>query len=257
MVLFVFLITSPSKTQDFTQIDTSNFTCTLPEMLSEIKELVSELKNQDIEKIKSLMSISSNLAKLNFDRYQKFASYFDLKNSKPAIFAFKGDTYADIEIAKYSKQDLEFAQNHLGIISGLYGLLRPLDLIQPYRLEMGTNLHVDNKKNLYDFWGDKITNALNTRLAKDEILINLASQEYSKALSQDKLLCKFINIIFKEHKNGIYKVIGLFAKRARGTMINYVIRNKITSPEKLKQFNINGYTFTDELSDSNNFVFTR
>ena len=252
----MFIITSPSKTQDFTAYTRINIEYTTPELLAEIQNLVSELKKYNIQDLMELMHISKTLADLNIERFRVFQASFNFKNSKPAILAFKGDVYTGLDVEKYTTTDFEFAQKHLGIISGLYGLLRPLDLIQPYRLEMATALKIGSHKNLYEFWDDKVTKLLAKRAGK-EIVINLASQEYSKVISEQNLQNKFINIIFKESKNGSYKIIGLFAKKARGHMINYIIKNRISSLEQIKEFDINGYRFASNFSDQHNLVFIR
>jgi len=252
----VFIVISPSKTQDFSPLD-KNVQSQAPIMMSEIESLICELKKKSVSELKDLMSVSDKIAELNFNRYKSFESDFNKKNSKPAIFAFKGDVYSGIEVDQYDIDELNFLQEHLFILSGLYGALSPLDLIQPYRLEMGTKLHMGNNKNLYEFWGDKITVFLNNRIKADDILLNLASQEYYQAVIANKLQCKKINVIFREKKNNEYKVIGLFAKKARGKMVNYIVQNQITGLDKVKKFNIDGYKFISEMSDSSNFVFVR
>lgn len=253
----MFLITSPSKTQDFSEIPSDNIEYSKLVMADEVRKIVSIMKKQNKDYIGKLMGVSEKLAELTFDRYQRFAPEFNNTNSKPSIFAFKGDVYSGIEIEKYKKEELEFAQKHLLILSGLYGLLRPLDLIQPYRLEMGTKIRIGDHKDLYEFWGTKITDEFNKKIKEKDILLNLASQEYAKAIKVDLLKCKMIDVVFKENKNGTYKVIGLFAKRARGKMINYIIRNKIESLEEVKKFSIDGYKFSLSLSDKDHLVFIR
>jgi uncharacterized protein len=192
-----------------------------------------------------LMDISENLAQLNRERYKNFKKTFEPQNSKQALLAFKGDVYTKIDVEKYSSEDFEFAQKHVRILSGLYGLLKPMDLIQPYRLEMGIRLENKKGKNLYDFWGSRIAKAIND-VAKGYPVINLASQEYFKAVDVQKLSSKIITPVFKEFKNGKYQVIGLFAKQARGMMTDFIIKNRINNPEELKVFNSGKYEFKEE-----------
>lgn len=252
----MFIVISPSKTQDFSALG-KNLQFEVPRMEHEIKNLVLELKKKSISDLKDLMGVSDKIAELNFNRYRFFENDFNEKNSKPAIFAFKGDVYSSIEVDRYSIDELNFLQKHLFILSGLYGVLSPLDLIQPYRLEMGTKLYIGNSKNLYEFWGDKITNFLNDQIKSNDILLNLASQEYYQAIVPERLHCKKINVIFKEKKGSDYKIIGLFAKKARGKMVHYIVKNKITELDAVKKFNTDGYRFIAEMSDSSNFVFVR
>ena len=246
-------VISPSKTQDFEPAQIGAFTQTRQIEQSQI--LVDLLKDKTQDDIASLMSISDKLSKLNFDRFQTFSTPFTLSNAKQALLAFKGDVYNGIDAPSLLLDDLEFAQDHLRMLSGLYGVIRPLDLIQPYRLEMGTKLKNIQGKNLYEFWGDQISQVLN----EDEpsVIINLASNEYFKGIDKKSLNAKIINIVFKELKNDVYKIIGIYAKRARGLMVNYMIKNRLTEPETLKAFNIEGYQFRQEMSDDLTWVFTR
>ena len=209
--------------------------------------------------IAQLMKISDKLAKLNYQRFQEFLIPFTAKNSKPALFVFDGDVYGEMDVKNYTKQELDFAQRHLRILSGLYGALRPLDLMQAYRLEMGTVLKNACGKNLYEFWQEKITDYLNGELAKseDKTLLNLASEEYFSAVDTKKIKGRIINIIFKEQKDNNYKIIGIFAKKARGLMANFIIKNKIEVAEELKQFKVGGYKFHSKFSDENNWCFCR
>ena len=199
------------------------------------------------------------IATLNAQRYQNFAQPFTLQNAKQALFSFTGDVYTDIDSEHYSAEDLTFAQAHLRIISGLYGLLCPLDLIQPYRLEMKTKLATPYGKNLYQFWGNKIAELLDQHLSEqdDQIIINLASQEYFSSIPPSTLSATVITPIFKEHKSGTYKVVGLFAKRARGAMTNWIIKHRISSAVQLKNFTESGYCFNNEMSSEHELVFTR
>jgi cytoplasmic iron level regulating protein YaaA (DUF328/UPF0246 family) len=217
--------------------------------------LVNILKGKTQDEISNLMSISDKLSKLNFDRFQTFATPFTLRNAKQALLAFKGDVYNGIDAPSLSQEDLEFAQDSVRMLSGLYGVIRPLDLIAPYRLEMGTRLVNSKGKNLYEFWGDQISNVLNDD--ESEVIINLASNEYFKGIDKKALNAKIINIAFKELKNDKYKIIGIYAKRARGLMVNYIIKNRLIKPESLKAFDVEGYQFREELSDTLTWVFTR
>ncbi|HAE70897.1 MAG TPA: peroxide stress protein YaaA [Gammaproteobacteria bacterium] len=246
-------VISPSKTQDFepTQIDV--FTQT--RQIEQSQVLVDLLKGKTQDDIASLMSISDKLSKLNFDRFQTFSTPFTLSNAKQALLAFKGDVYNGIDAQSLSLDDFEFAQGHLCMLSGLYGVIRPLDLIQPYRLEMGTKLKNSQGKNLYEFWGDKISKVLNED--ESEVIINLASNEYFKGIDKKSINAKIVNIAFKELKNDTYKIIGIYAKRARGLMVNYMIKNRLTDPELLKGFNVEGYQFRQTMSDDLTWVFTR
>ena len=246
-------VISPSKTQDFepTQIDV--FTQT--RQIEQSQVLVDLLKGKTQDDIASLMSISDKLSKLNFDRFQTFSTPFTLSNAKQALLAFKGDVYNGIDAQSLSLDDFEFAQGHLRMLSGLYGVIRPLDLIQPYRLEMGTKLKNSQGKNLYEFWGDKISKVLNED--ESEVIINLASNEYFKGIDKKSINAKIVNIAFKELKNDTYKIIGIYAKRARGLMVNYMIKNRLTDPELLKGFNVEGYQFRQTMSDDLTWVYTR
>jgi cytoplasmic iron level regulating protein YaaA (DUF328/UPF0246 family) len=246
-------VISPSKTQDFAPTDISAYTQT--RQINQSEELVNILKGKTQDEISNLMSISDKLSKLNFDRFQTFATPFTLRNAKQALLAFKGDVYNGIDAPSLSQEDLEFAQDSVRMLSGLYGVIRPLDLIAPYRLEMGTRLVNSKGKNLYEFWGDQISNVLNDD--ESEVIINLASNEYFKGIDKKALNAKIINIAFKELKNDKYKIIGIYAKRARGLMVNYIIKNRLIKPESLKAFDVEGYQFREELSDTLTWVFTR
>ncbi|MBP7710500.1 MAG: peroxide stress protein YaaA [Rickettsiales bacterium] len=229
---------------------------TLPHFAKEANQLASELKKLAASDLEKLMKISKNLAELNHQRFQNFSNKFTLQNSKQALLAFDGDVYKPIEVAKFSDADFAFAQKHLRILSGFYGLLKPLDLMQPYRLEMGTAFDKNFfTKNLYQFWGDKISQQLD--LERPEHIINLASEEYFAAVNHKKISTKIINITFKENKNGTYKIVGIHAKKARGLMANFIVKNKISKPEDLKKFDLEKYSFKQELSSESNFVFVR
>lgn len=247
---------SPSKTQDFTPIP-GKFEA--PALIKETEQLVSIAKKLSPEKLGGLMDISEKLANLNYERYQNFEFPFTAKNAKPAVLAFRGDVYDGLDADSLSAKDLEFSQTSLRILSGLYGLLKPLDLIQPYRLEMGIALKNPRGKDLYAFWGDRITQLLNQQLKeeKTDTVINLASVEYFSAIQPKKLEGRIINIHFKERKAGQLKVVALFAKRARGMMAGHIIRNRIKSPKGLMNFTEGGYGFEPELSTDSEFVFAR
>lgn len=248
------ILISPAKTLDYSNPTFQNYT--LPDFQTETKALISVLKRKSSKEIESLMGISENLANLNEERFKSFQSEFNFENSKQALLAFKGDVYTKIDVDNYSEQDFDFAQQHLRILSGLYGLLKPLDLIQPYRLEMGTRLENKKGRNLYEFWDKKIAKAINSA-AEGEPIVNLASQEYFKSVDLKTVKGPVITIHFKEFKEDTYKVVGFFAKQARGLMTDYAIKNKITDPEKLKLFNSEKYEFSDTLSSDTGWVFVR
>ena len=247
------LIISPSKTQDFSTTPCGTFTQT--RQIDFSIELMSILKRKSETQIATLMSLSEKLAKLNFDRFQSFQTPFTLENAKQALLAFKGDVYNGIDAPSLNEDDLNFAQDKVRMLSGLYGVLRPLDLIQPYRLEMGTKLANNKGKNLYEFWKDDVSEVLNED--ESELIINLASNEYFKSIDKKTLKANILNITFKEKKGDVYKIIGIFAKRARGLMVNYIIRNRLNAPEALKDFTDEGYQFSSEYSSNSTWVFTR
>jgi len=251
------LLISPAKTLDFDAIDQAEYTT--PVFLKETKKLVKVLKTKSATDIKALMKVSDKIADLNVVRYKSFKTPFTTENAKQAMYAFRGDVYTGLDADSFNKSQVKFAQKHLRILSGLYGVLKPLDLMQPYRLEMGTKLANKNGKNLYEFWGDKINKALNEEISaqKDDYVINLASNEYFKSVQSKKLKGQVIDIQFKENKDGKYKIVAFFAKKARGMMCQYMIKNKLTKPEQLKGFNMENYLFNEELSDESTFVFTR
>ena len=246
-------VISPSKTQDFSQCNIDFFTQT--RQIDSSDELIGILKNKSKSQISKLMSLSEKLSELNFDRFQKFKLPFTLDNAKQAILAFKGDVYNGINAPELSSEDLEFAQGKVRMLSGLYGVVRPLDLIQPYRLEMGTKLSNAKGGDLYDYWGSEISSVLNDD--EPDLIINLASNEYFKAIDKKTLNANILDIVFKEKKGDSYKVIGIYAKRARGLMVNYIIRNRLESPEALKDFSDEGYRFDKELSTDSSWVYLR
>lgn len=251
-------IISPSKTQDFSS-NGQPAEFTQPQFIDQSEMLVKELRKKKTTEIKSLMEVSDKIADLNYARYKEFKTPFSPEDAKQALYAFKGDVYTGIDTENYKAQDLEFAQNHLRILSGLYGLLRPLDLIQPYRLEMKIKLKNRRGKDLYSFWGNRLTAALNKDFEEQQnkVLINLASNEYFKALDKKKLKAKIITPVFKEHKNGKYSVIAIFAKKARGMMTDFIIKNKTEEAEELKTFSQEGYEYSEQLSQGNEWVFIR
>ena len=256
------ILISPAKTLDFkTPATIDRFT--QPDFLSDTEILVEQLRQLSAPEISSLMKISDKLGQLNASRYQTWQANFDTTNAKQALLAFQGDVYQGINVDSFDREDFDFAQEHLRILSGLYGILRPLDLIQPYRLEMGTKLvHAKlqslSADTLYEFWGDKLTQAINQQLELDNTtIVNLASNEYFKAVKSNLPTDKIITPIFKDWKNGKYKIISIYAKKARGMMTAYIIKNRLENVEDLKNFTEAGYKFNIELSDPENLVFTR
>ena len=254
------ILLSPAKSLDYESL----FICknyTIPHFAKEIEKLILALKKLSVSDLEKLMGISEKLAELNFSRFQNFKKKFDLKNSRQSLLAFDGDVYDGFDKKNFSAKDFEFAQNHLRILSGLYGILKPLDLMQPYRLEMGTNFKNLEfpAKNLYQFWGDKISDYLNEdlKILGEKYVINLASEEYFAAINPKKISAKIVNIVFKEKKGDILKIVGINAKRARGLMANFVIKNKVTKTKDLQDFCESGYAFAKELSDESDWVFVR
>ena len=249
---------SPSKGQDFETASLSK-KHTKPADLKDSELLIKELRKIKSKDLQEMMSISENIATLNVDRYKTFTTPFTIKNAKQAIFAFKGDVYGGLELDSFKEDDYAYAQDHLRILSGLYGCLRPMDLIQPYRLEMKTRLKNDRGENLYQFWDDRITKSINRELKKQKepVLVNLASNEYFKSVKPKLLEGRLLNIIFKETKAGKTRVVAIFAKRARGMMADYIIRNRIEKPEDLKKFKLGGYKFDKSLSDDKQWTFER
>lgn len=247
------VVISPSKTQNFSLIN--NIGSSQLRQTKETFELISILKKYNQEDIKKLMKLSDNLAELNYDRFQKFENKFEIGNSKQALWAFQGDVYSGVNVGDFDQDDVDFVQKTLRILSGLYGVVRPMDLIQPYRLEMGIKLENECGKNLYKFWGEKISMVLNED--EDEEVLNLASNEYFKGIDKSKLKGTVINVHFKEWKVDKYKIVAIHAKRARGMMVNYVVKNRILKAEDVVGFGMADYVFNAELSDEGNYVFTR
>jgi uncharacterized protein len=250
-------ILSPAKNLDF-ESDVSYPYTSQCAFLDDSQGLIDILKKKKSAEIGKLMSLSEKLADLNYNRYQQWDKNHSEKNSRPAIFTFNGDAYLGLDARSFTKDDLEYAQKHLRMLSGLYGLLKPLDLMQSYRLEMGTSLTTKKGTNLYQYWGNKITEALNKDLAENgKILVNVASNEYSKVLQLKNIDARIIECQFKEYKNGEYKTIMTYAKKARGMMSRFIIKNKLTHPEDLKAFDYEKYRFQESLSSENELVFTR
>jgi cytoplasmic iron level regulating protein YaaA (DUF328/UPF0246 family) len=249
-------VLSPAKTLDFeSKAKTKKFT--QPEFLDEAEYLTKKLQQKSSRQLQSMMNISQDLADLNHDRFASWGRPFSLDNAKQSIFAFTGDVYQGLDVDQLKSDDLAYAQNHLRILSGLYGVLKPLDLMQPYRLEMGTSLKVTEKKdNLYKFWSDEIAKNLKED-NNDDVLVNLASQEYFKAVDKKVLGGKIITPVFKDYKNGKYKVIAFFAKKARGAMARFIIKNRIDNPKDLQAFDELDYVYNSEMSTEDEPVFTR
>lgn len=250
------LVISPAKKLDF---ETPSLTQDYenPLFLDKANTLIKELKKLTSQDISKLMKLSEKLSDLNVARYHNFKTPFNPNNAKQAAYAFKGDTYVGLDFESFNHSEVQYAQNHLRILSGLYGILTPLDLIQPYRLEMGTKFKIHNCKNLYDWWKEDITNYINKELEKEKILINLASKEYFSSIDTSRLNGDLINVHFLQNKNGVLKVNSLFAKRARGMMASYILKNKISKVDQLKEFNIDGYQYDNKRSESNELVFVR
>lgn len=252
------VVISPAKRIDFNKIEFPD-SVSIPVFIKEAQQLVKILKKRNPFEISSLMGISDKLAIANFERLQQWAYDHHESNSKPAMFTFNGDVYQGLQAATLSKDEILTAQNYVRILSGLYGLLKPLDLIQPYRLEMGTSLKNKKGKNLYEFWGEKITKEINHTLKShnDKFLINLASAEYFKSIDTHKIKAKIITPAFKEFSNGQLKFISFNAKKVRGMMTRFIIESKISDPNQIKLFNKEGYYFDSEQSTEFNWLFVR
>lgn len=251
------VILSPAKNLDFESQVTTPLSTT-PAFVKKSAELIQVLKAKKSSEIGALMHLSEKLSDLNFERYQNWKLKHTEKNSRPAVFAFNGEAYQGLSAEHFTSKELEYAQDHLRILSGLYGILKPLDLIQPHRLEMGTSLKTSKGKNLYEFWDNQVTKELNKALDKsDNILVNVASNEYFKVLHQKNITARIITCHFKEFKNGEYKTIMTFAKKARGMMARFIIEKRIAKPDDIKKFNYDKYIFQDSLSTENDWYFTR
>ncbi|ENW07638.1 peroxide stress protein YaaA [Acinetobacter beijerinckii] len=249
---------SPAKTLDYeTALPTDTYT--QPRLLEQSQQLIDVCRKLSATEIASLMTVSEKIANLNVERFRDWNADFDFSNARQALFAFKGDVYTGLDAYHLKDQDIDFAQQHLRMLSGLYGLLRPLDLMMPYRLEMGTKLKNSRGHNLYEFWGSIITDQINQDLAKidSKILVNLASDEYYKSVNEKNIQAEIIKPVFLDQKNGKYKVISFYAKKARGLMARYLIENKLSQVEQLKAFDSEGYYFDAESSSNKELVFKR
>jgi len=247
---------SPAKTLDLDPVETEVHS--LPRLMEDTETLVAVLKKKSARQLKNLMKVSDNIAALNVERFQSFATPFTPDNAKPAALAFKGDVYLGLEAETFSSEDMEFAQSHVRILSGLYGVLKPLDLMQAYRLEMGTPLKKGRKKNLYEFWDRRITDLINEDLNESggDTIINLASKEYFHAIKPALLQGRLINIHFRENRNGQYKVISFNAKKARGRMAHLIVKEKVTLAEDLKELVANDYCYNESMSTETDWIFT-
>ncbi len=251
------ILLSPAKTLDETpETHQGN---ALPILRKRTAELVHILKDYTPTRLGKLMHISDKLAETNYNRYQKFASRYTPKNSKASIYAFKGDVYVGFDAASLKTKDILYAQDHLRILSGLYGILRPMDKMQPYRLEMGTKLKNEHGSNLYQFWGDDITREINKvlKLHKDKTIINLASNEYFQSVNKKSLKGDILDIGFKEDRNGKLMFVSFNAKKARGMMARYIVENRIEVKEDIKGFQMDGYRFEEDLSSDSNYMFIK
>jgi len=251
------VLLSPAKTLDYSESTLG--THTEPRLLKDSSKLVKVLKKKTVDDIKQLMKVSDNIANLNVARYKEFKTPFTTTNAKQSVLAFKGDVYQGLEADTFDEADHEFAQAHLRILSGLYGILRPMDLMQPYRLEMGTKLKNGSFKNLYEFWDNRITKLINKDLKETDgdAIINLASKEYFHSVKTDELKGKLIHIHFREQRGDKYKVIAFNAKKARGAMSKQIVKYKIVDPEHLKSLEVNGYIFNEAMSDESNYTFIK
>jgi len=249
---------SPAKSLDY-DTPAGALPHTLPGFVAQSAELIEVLKKKSPQQIAELMTLSDKLAGLNVARYEAWSPKFSANNSKQAVLAFNGDVYEGLDAKTLKPAQLDWAQQHVCILSGLYGVLRPLDWMQPYRLEMGTALPTEHGKNLYQFWGSHIANYLNERAAADTVpvIVNLASEEYFKAVDKKALKPRVVNCVFEELKAGKYKIISFMAKRARGLMVRYAIEHKLSTVKKLESFNLEGYQFTADVSTPDRLVFRR
>jgi uncharacterized protein len=252
------IVISPAKTLDL-ESKYKGVSNSKPEFLADSRKLVKIMREHTSDDLKKLMNTSEAISTLNVERFKKWKTPFNEANARPAIFTFKGDVYTGLEVENFSAADLKYSQDHLRILSGLYGLLKPLDLMQAYRLEMGTSLENERGKNLYAFWGDKISDAVNRDLKAqdDEILINLASNEYFSVLNKKLLQGEIVTPVFKDYSNGKYKVISFYAKKARGKMAAWIIRNRIKDADSLQDFNQDAYKYSKDESTAQKPVFLR
>lgn len=250
------ILISPAKTLDW-QSPISAHEFSTPAFIPQAKKLISVLKKLPAEDLSKLMDISPALSALNVERYRQWKETHDLGEARPAMYAFDGDVYTGLDAFTLDESAVKYAQDNLRILSGLYGVLKPLDLIRPYRLEMGTALETNKGKHLYDFWGDTVTNFLQSELQAGEVVINLASEEYFKVIQPRRLKARIIQPVFYDFKNGQYKIISFFAKKARGLMARYICRYQPSVPEDLLAFNEDGYAFSDPMSSESKWVFVR
>jgi cytoplasmic iron level regulating protein YaaA (DUF328/UPF0246 family) len=252
------IIISPAKTLDYKTPISIQGETEAP-FLRESAKLIKVLKKLNPNDISGLMKVSSKIAYLNHDRFAQWQLPFPAGTTRQALLAFKGEVFNGLDAYSFSQEEMDYAQEHLRMLSGLYGVLRPLDMMMPYRLEMGTKLAQGKNKHLYEFWGDKITKNIQESLneQKQKVLVNLASNEYYKSVKSSKIKARIITPIFKEAKGDQYKVIAIFAKKARGLMSRYIIKNRIETPEDIKLFNEAGYFYNEILSTENEFIFTR
>ncbi|MDY0140977.1 MAG: peroxide stress protein YaaA [Bacteroidales bacterium] len=250
------ILLSPAKSLDFKRTIQSNIV-SKPEFMQDANILAAELQKYSTTQLKELMGISNSLASLNAERFANWHNKIKNIENKQTIRAFIGEAYRGLKAEEMNEDDLLYAQDHLRILSGLYGVLRPLDAIQPYRLEMGTKIEIGEFKNLYRFWDNKITDSINKALGKSKTVINLASNEYFKSINSKKIKANIITPEFREYKNGVIKMITVYAKNARGQMANFIIKNRIEDPEQIKTFDINGYQFDVNSSNENKWSFVR
>lgn len=251
------IVISPAKTLDYKrQLPTTR--ATQPEFIEQAEHINNKLERKSKKAISDLMDISDKLAELNYHRYKEFHTPFTKDNARPAVYAFAGDVFVGLDAYTLPLDNLDMLQNSLRILSGMYGILRPLDLIQPYRLEMGTKLPIDRKKDLYDFWKPRLTQKLNSELREDELFLNLASVEYFKALDPKKLKVPVISPVFKDYTKGKLQIVSFYAKRARGSMARFAIENNVNNLNQLKAFDIDGYAFSEQYTEKENEpVFVR
>lgn len=234
--------------------------CTQPDFTKLSKKLISRLREIPAPDLAKLFNVNPEIAQLNYQRFRAWKLPFTSENAKQAVFAFNGEVYNGLKAKTMTEEDVQFAQNHLRILSGLYGVLRPLDLVQPYRLEMGIPLDTEKAKNLYEFWDQRITKTISKAIAEsgdEKVLVNLASHEYFKAVDRKRLKTRIIDVEFQEMRDGKFKPIIVYMKKARGMMTRFAIENRISNPEDLKAFDVEGYAFAEELSEPNRWVFVR
>jgi cytoplasmic iron level regulating protein YaaA (DUF328/UPF0246 family) len=252
------IVLSPAKSLNY-EVEDRNVRNTRPKFVEEASNLVDVLKKYKQNELEKLMNISPSLAELNRDRFQNWKPEFKKPHARPSVLVFDGDVYTGLNAGQFTDDELSYAQDHLRILSGMYGVLRPMDNIRPHRLEMGTKLRVNGYRNLYEFWDGKITEEINKAIkeTKSKYLINLASNEYFKSIKSKNLKAPVVTPVFKENKGGQFKVVSFFAKKARGLMSAFIIKNQIKDPEELKAFDEEGYIFNEQLSNKKTLTFTR